>query len=256
MSAVKADYYELLGVSRDADAETIRAAFRAAVRESDSAVSNAPDVDDRLSELREAYAVLSSPGSRLLYDRFGYRGRASDGADRQHWLAREPAARGEDVNQDLVLRWFETSESASRLVTFEAAQTCPVCEGAGSAGEPDPNCPACGGTGRYARRPKDNAGTLETERCPVCASEPCEQCGGSGSVDVLRRLRVVIPPGIETGEQLRVAGEGNAAPRGGQPGDLLLDVTVIAEPRESRLVRYLALLLFVAAVVVLFLYLH
>jgi DnaJ-class molecular chaperone len=73
---------------------------------------------------------------------------------------------------------------------------------------------------------------------------------------MLRRLRVHVPPGLETGEQLRVAGEGNAAPRGGVPGDLLLHVTVTPQPRESRFVRYVALLLFLAAVAVLYVYLH
>jgi molecular chaperone DnaJ len=254
MSAVKHDYYELLGVSREADAETIRKAFRAAVQACDA--SDAPGADMRIRELKEAYGVLARPESRLLYDRYGYRARASGGLDEAHWEAREPAARGEDVTQELVLRSFETSKGASRLISFEAAQTCPECGGSGSAAEPDPNCPACGGTGRYAHRPTSDADPLEVERCPVCAPEPCEQCGGSGRVDALRRLNVQIPPGLETGDQLRVASEGNAAQRGGIPGDLLLDVTVQPQPRESRLIRYIALLLFVAAVVVLYIFLH
>jgi molecular chaperone DnaJ len=254
MSAVKRDYYELLGVSRDADAETIRKAFRAAVRASEAAASDLPDAEGRIRELQEAYGVLSRAESRLLYDRYGYRGRTSP-PDQPHWEAREPA-RGEDVEQVLALRWFETSEGTSRVVSFEAAQTCPECDGSGNAEEPDPNCPVCGGTGRYAHRPDDDAGTVDVERCPVCAPEPCEHCGGSGRIDVLRQLRVQVPSGVESGEQLRVPGEGNAAPRGGVPGDLLLDVTVTREPRESRLVRYVALLLFLTAVVVLYLYLR
>jgi molecular chaperone DnaJ len=256
MSAVKHDYYQLLGVSREADPETIRKAFRAAIRACDAVASGSPDAEERIRELKEAYGVLSRPESRLLYDRFGYRGRTSDEVDEAHWAAREPAVHGEDVNQKLVLRSFETSEGASRLITFEAAQTCPGCDGSGSAAEPDPGCPACGGTGRYAHRPNSEADRLEVESCPVCAPEPCAQCGGSGRVDELRRLSVRIPPGLGTGEQLRVAGEGNAAPRGGVPGDLLLDVTVLPPPRESRFVRYVALLLLLAAVAVLYVSLH
>jgi molecular chaperone DnaJ len=255
MSAVKRDYYELLGVSPEADGETIRKAFRAAVRACDPELSDSPGVEERLLEVKEAYAVLSRPESRLLYDRYGFRSRTG-GPDQPHWEAREEAVRGEDVNEELVLRYFETKDGASRLVSFEAAQTCPECEGSGGAEEPDPNCAACGGTGRYAHRPTSDSGTLEVERCPVCSPEPCENCGGSGRVDVLRRLRVHVPAGLETGEQLRVTGEGNAAPRGGVPGDLLLEVTVAPEPRESRFVRYVALLLFLAAVVVLYVYLH
>jgi molecular chaperone DnaJ len=252
MSAVKHDYYELLGVSREADSETIRKAFRAAVRASEAVASDSPDADERIRELKEAYGVLSRPESRLLYDRYGYRPRASSELVEAHWEAREPAVRGEDVRQELVLRSFETSKAASRLITFEAAQTCPECDGSGSAAQPDPNCPACGGTGRYVHRPTGDAERLEVERCPVCAPEPCTHCGGSGRVDELRRLSVRVPPGLETGEQLRVAGEGNAAPRGGVAGDLLLDVTVLPQPRESRFIRYVALLLFLAAVAVLY----
>jgi molecular chaperone DnaJ len=256
MTAVKHDYYQLLGVSREADAETIRKAFGAAVKACDAAASDSPDAEDRIRELKEAYGVLSRPESRLLYDRYGYRGRTSGGVDEAHWEAREPSAHGEDVHQELVLRSFETSTGAWRLITFEAAQTCPECDGSGSAAEPDPNCPACGGTGRYAHRPNSDADRLEVERCPVCAPEQCAQCGGSGRVDELRRLSVQVPPGIESGEQLRVAGEGNAAPRGGVPGDLLLDVTVLRQPHESRFVRYVALLLLLAAVAVLYVSLH
>ena len=256
MSDAKHDYYQLLGVSREADAETIRKAFSAAVRACDAVVSESPDAEEKIRELKEAYGVLSRPESRLLYDRFGYRGRASSGVDEAHWAAREPAARGEDVKQEIVLRSFETSNVVSRVITFEAAQTCPVCGGSGSAAEPDPSCPACGGTGRYVHRPNSDADGLEVERCPVCSPEPCTRCGGSGRVDELRRLNIWVPPGIETGEQLLVAGEGNAAPRGGVPGDLLLDVTVLPSPRESRFVRYVALLLLLAAIAVLYVSLH
>jgi curved DNA-binding protein CbpA len=254
MSAVKQDYYELLGIPRDADAGAIRRAFRAAVRSFDPADDASPEGEARLRELQEAYGVLSRPGPRLLYDRHGYRARSGSVLDRPLWESREPA-HGEDVNEELVLRWFETDEGTERLVKFEAAQTCPECDGSGSAGEPDPNCPACGGSGRYAHRSND-ARPREVEPCPVCSPDACEHCGGSGRVDVLRRLRVRVPPGIETGEQLRVAGEGNAAPRGGTPGNLLLDVTVVPEPRESRVVRYVALLLFLIAVAVLYVYLR
>jgi DnaJ-class molecular chaperone len=90
----------------------------------------------------------------------------------------------------------------------------------------------------------------------LCSPEPCETCGGAGRFDADRRLRVRIPAGVETGEQLRVAGEGNAAPYGGVPGDLLLDVVALPEPREPRLVRILALLLFAIAAAILFFYLR
>jgi molecular chaperone DnaJ len=121
---------------------------------------------------------------------------------------------------------------------------------------PDPDCPTCGGTGR--RREVSHlelARLLHVDRCPDCSGEVCAECGGSGRVVQARRLRLRIPPHVEDGTQLRVGGEGHAATNGGVPGDLLVEVHVTPRPRDPRLVRYLALALFLAAVAALIAYL-
>jgi molecular chaperone DnaJ len=250
VSALKADYYELLGVRRDADAETIRTAFHTAARDVHPDISSEPDAERRFRDLAEAYSVLSKPASRLLYDRFGYRGRGNTGFDEALWDARrQRAPRGESIHVGIELRSFEATEGASRLVRYSAARTCEACEGRGMTGEPDPDCHSCGGTGRRSRIADLGAApSLRIEECPWCGGEVCPECGGSGREFVERRLKVRIPAGIEDGAQLRIGGEGDVGERGAAPGDLLLDVRVPPGPRDLRVVRYLAFALFLAAI--------
>lgn len=220
--AAKADYYEVLGVSRDADDETIRRAFHAAARECHPDVSDSPESERRFRELAEAYSVLSKPGLRMLYDRYGYRGLGNRSLDEALWEAREQALRGETVRLELDLRWFEALEGTRKVVAFEATTVCEPCEGRGTTRMPDAECQTCGGSGRVTER---------------------------------RRLRLHIPPQVEEGTQLRVTGEGHAPMNGGLPGDLLVDVHVTPKPRDPRLIRYLALALFLAAIGALIAYL-
>jgi molecular chaperone DnaJ len=256
VSAARADYYEVLGIPRDAGEEAIRKAFHAAARDVHPDVSNAPDAEQRFRELAEAYSVLSEPGSRLLYDRFGYRGRGNRGFDEALWEARGPAHRGENVNAEVVLRAFEAEQGLSRNVTYEVAEACERCDGLGTEEAPDPGCPECGGSGtRREVSHSDAARVLSLAPCPACARGPCVECAGSGNVRVERTLKVRIPGGIDDGSQLRVGGEGDVPDDGAGPaGDLLIDVKVLSEPSDPRAVRYLALALFVAAVALLIAY--
>jgi molecular chaperone DnaJ len=257
VTTAKADYYELLGVPRDSDGEGLRRAFWAAARECHPDVNDSPAAQRRFRELAEAYDVLSKPDSRLLYDKYGYRGRGNSGFDDERWDSRERIPRGEDVHREIVLRAYEATHGGSRVVAYEAAQTCPSCEGRGTSAEPDPACPKCGGPGRRRQvSDSDVRRLLHIDTCPACSPEVCVECGGSGRVYVARRLRVRVPPGVQDGEQLRVGGEGSVGQRGGIPGDLLLAVEVLPEPTDPRLVRYMSLALFAAALVTLFFYLH
>ena len=256
MPAAKTDYYEVLGIPRDADEEMVRRAFHAAARECHPDISDSPDAERRFRELAEAYGVLSKPGSRLLYDRYGYRGRGNQGFDDALWEAREQSLRGESVRLDLDLRWFEAREGTRKTVEFDATVLCETCEGRGTMRAPDPACPTCGGTGRRRQVSHvDLARVLQVEACPECSGEVCPECGGSGRVTQRRRLRLRIPAHVEDGTQLRVGGEGQAAANGGVPGDLLVDVHVTPKPRDPRLVRYIALVLFLAALAALIAYL-
>jgi molecular chaperone DnaJ len=244
VAAEKVDYYELLRVPRDADQEAIRDAFRRASPDGDEAAAR---------ELAEAYSVLAKPASRLLYDRYGYRGRGNTGFDEALWDAREPA--GEAVEVPVTLRERDALRGISRLVRFEAAQTCHACEGRGTSGPVDPDCPSCGGTGRRSHvSDEEHPRVLRVEPCPLCDGEVCSLCDGTGRVPGQRTVRVRIPAGIENGTLLRVEGEGDVGERGSAPADLLLDVTVIPESQDSRLVRYTALALCLAAIALLVAY--
>jgi molecular chaperone DnaJ len=256
VAAVKRDYYEVLGIARDADADTIKRAFHALARDWHPDVAAAPDAESRFRELAEAYAVLSKHEARLLYDRYGYRGRGNHGFDEALWEARPAAAaRGESIQVEIELRSFEAEEGTRRIVSYEAAVRCKACTGRGSVGRPDPDCDHCDGTGR--RRTVSSlavANLLQIELCPACIAEPCSQCGGEGTVSAERRIRLLVPPGVEDGAQLRVGGDGNDAGAGSIPGDLLVRVRVLPPPRDPRLVRYAALFLLAVAIATLVFY--
>lgn len=256
VAALKRDYYEVLGVPREADEDAIKRAFHGLARDWHPDVADAPDGEARFRELAEAYSVLSKREARLLYDRYGYRGRGNQGFDEALWEARPPAlARGENVHLGLHLRSFEAAEGSRRIVSYGAAVRCTACMGRGSAGLPDPGCEICGGAGR--KRTVANlevADLLQIEGCSACVGEPCSQCGGEGTVPVLRRLRLIVPAGVENGAQLRVRGDGNDAGAGSIPGDLFVRVEVAPPPRDPRSVRYVAFALLLVAIATLVLY--
>jgi molecular chaperone DnaJ len=256
MAALKKDYYEVLGVARDAKGDEIKRAFHALARDWHPDVTDAPDAEIRFRELAEAYSVLSRKEARLLYDRYGYRGRGNQGFDEALWEARpSEATRGENVRAYIELRSFEAAEGARTTVHYEAAVRCQACMGRGSVGVTDPDCEYCGGTGRKRTVSHlDVANLMQIESCPACAGEPCSQCGGEGTVVEERRIRLVVPPGVEDGAQLRVGGDGHDGGAGSIPGDLLVDVNVLPPPRSARLVRHVAFVLLVVAVATLVLY--
>ena len=220
MALIKRDYYEVLGVSRNADDETIKRAFHELARDWHPDVADAPEAEARFRELAEAYSVLSRRESRVLYDRYGYRGRGDAAFDE---MVPADVARGENIHADLELRSFEAEAGTRRIIAFHAIVRCPSCMGSGTL-EPDP--------------------------------EPCPQCEGRGTVETERRLRLRIPPGaVDDGSLLRVAGDGNDAGAGSVPGDLLVRVRVLPPPKDPRSVRYIAVGLLLVAIVALVLYL-
>ncbi|MFL6020909.1 MAG: DnaJ domain-containing protein [Gaiellaceae bacterium] len=252
---VKRDYYEVLGVSTDADEEEIRRAFHALARDWHPDITNAPDAEERFRELAEAYSVLSKREVRLLYDRYGYRGRGSQALDETPGQAEPEPIRGEHVYLDIELRSFEAQEGARPVVTYRAASRCTACMGRGALGLADPDCEHCLGTGRKQTLGHvESDWVLQLDACPACLAEPCERCDGTGTVDVERRIRLRIPPGVEDGAQLRVRGDGNDAGAGSVPGDLLVSVHVQPPPRDPRVVRYLAFVLLLLAIATLLVY--
>src|SRR5439155_5603059 len=256
VAAVKRDYYEVLGVPRDADDEAIRRAFHALAREWHPDVTETPEADERFRDLAEAYSVLSRREARLLYDRYGYRGRGSQGIDGALLEVRAPeVVRGENLHASVELRSFEAEEGTRRVINFNAVARCTACMGRGSVGLPDPECEHCHGTGRKRSTLQLYFADLEKfDACPVCVGEPCPRCEGEGTVEAARRIRLRIPPGVQDEAQLRVSGEGNDAGAGSMPGDLLVRVRVLPPPKDPRVVRYAAFALLFVAIATLLLY--
>jgi molecular chaperone DnaJ len=248
VAAVEHDYYEVLGVPRDADDETIRRAFQELAREWHPDVADTPDAARRFRELAEAYTVLSNRETRLQYDREGY-------VDEVPAEAPPETVRGDDIRTEVQLRSFEAAEGTRRLLAFHATVRCPACMGRGAVALPDPECNTCQGTGR-----RRSALQLYFEElrhsgvCPDCMGEPCARCGGKGTVEAERKIRLRIPAGVADGALLRVSGDGNDAGARSIPGDLLVRVHVHPAPDDPRIVRYLAFVLLLVAIVMLALY--
>jgi molecular chaperone DnaJ len=281
VAVAKRDYYEVLGVSSDADDQAIRRAFYGLARDWHPDVADAPDAEVHFRELAEAYSVLSRRESRLLYDRYGYRGRGNQGFDSAFQEAdlseverggnahtgfqaeatrsetRPPdVVRGTNIETHLEVRSFEAEEGTRRLITFHATIRCTACMGGGSLSLPDPECEYCLGTGRKRTVSSlDVAHVLQVERCPACVEEPCPRCEGSGTVETERRIRLRVPPGVDDGTLLRVSGDGNDAGAGSVPGDLLVRLHVLPPPKDPRAVRFIAFALLLVAVVALAVYL-
>lgn len=265
MATTRRDYYEILGLPRDADEKAIKSAFRRLARELHPDVSEAPDAEERFREAAEAYEVLSKRETRELYDRFGHEGlrtggfRPTDfdfanladlfsvffGDELFGGLGARPgrrAARGADILAEVEIELPEAAEGATRTVPFPVSLTCPRCSGSGAApGTAPTTCPRCEGTGRLQSVSTSVFGQfVRTQACPDCGGAgeivetPCEDCAGSGRVTEQRQLEVQIPPGIHDGQRIRLSGEGHAGVLGGRAGDVYVLVRVRPDPRFVR----------------------
>jgi molecular chaperone DnaJ len=248
----KRDYYEVLGVSRDADAQQLKSAYRRLAMESHPDRNpNNPEAAERFKEASEAYAVLCDPGKRERYDRFGHAGVSPGTSAAGGFSGFDPGAfdfselfgelfgfggggRGPAQGSDLVYRieisFREGAFGVAAPLHISRLEPCEACSGAGAAPGSRPRvCSACGGRGRQ----RLTQGLLSVTRpCPNCRGEgrvvddPCAACKGDGRRRSARQLEVRIPAGVETGSRLRLAGEGDAGPSGGPAGDLYVVMTV------------------------------
>ena len=252
------DYYEVLGVSRNADAEAIKKAFRARARRLHPDVSTDPDAPRKFSELAEAYDVLSRSRTRMLYDHFGYRGRGNGwfsaagvraAADFVDLLTFSRRRRAYPV-AEVALDDGAAKRGARRKVAYTSTSTCDVCSGSGAAeGAHVSTCTTCNGTGsRRVDSMLDGARLLQVERCPDChgtgntTSEPCPVCGGVGTLTEERTAEVEIPAGAKDGERIPIPSDPRAA----------VTVRVVDGPRDPWLVRYVAALGLLVALVLLY----
>jgi molecular chaperone DnaJ len=222
-----ADYYEVLGVARGADAAEIKRAFRARARELHPDVSGEPDAEERFRELADAYAALSKPAGRLLYDRFGYRVRGA-------WTGARRTS-GNGALGEVELGFYEAARGGRRTVRYATQVACPAC-----ATGP---CLACDGRGTIRESVDDgDVRVLQLVTCAVCggsgrATVDCARCGGSGRVDVEREAEVTIPSGVESGARVPVGPDGEH-----------VVVRVEPQPRDPAGLRVAAALGLVAAV--------
>ncbi|QEY32567.1 molecular chaperone DnaJ [Synechococcus sp. RSCCF101] len=259
-----ADYYDLLGVSRDADGETLKRAYRRLARQYHPDVNKDPGAEDRFKEIGRAYEVLSDPQTRARYDQFGEAGVSGaagmpDMGDMGGFAdlfetffsgfggaAQGPRRRGpqqgEDLRLDLTLDFEDAVFGGERDVQIRHLETCSTCKGTGAkSGSGPTTCSTCGGSGQVRRSTRTPFGNFtQVAPCPTCGgsgqviADPCDACGGQGLQQVRKKLRITIPAGVDSGTRLRIGQEGNAGPRGGPSGDLYVFLTVKPHPRLQR----------------------
>lgn len=252
--AVKRDYYEVLGVNRNASKDEIRSAYRRKAREYHPDVNPAPDAADRFREVKEAYEVLSDDEKRAMYDRFGHdadrfgRGFGDfsgfGGLDdlfneffgfgtRTRTAARQAPVRGRDLQVDLTLELEEAVFGTARELEVQRWETCDGCGGTGAEPGTRPiTCPQCSGAGEVRRAQQTGLfGSFVTiTTCPRCQgageviNTPCRKCQGRQRVHTSRVISVEIPPGVDEGTRIRLTGEGDAGERGGPPGNLYVNI--------------------------------
>ena len=260
--AKKDDFYELLGVTREASAEDIKKAFRKlAMQYHPDRNPGDKQAEHRFKAINEAYDVLKDEQRRAAYDRFGHAafengGRGGTGdfgfgggfADIFEEMfgsmmgggrgGQGGANRGNDLRYNLEITLEEAFRGRETQVRVPTLVTCEACHGSGAeAGSRPANCPTCRGSGRV----RTQQGFFTMERtCPTChgagkvIDNPCRGCGGQGRVRKEKTLNVTIPPGVEDGTRIRLAGEGEAGVRGGGNGDLYIFLGVRAHPLFQR----------------------
>ena len=253
------DYYEVLGVSRNASKEELKTAFRRLARQYHPDVSTAPDAEERFKEINEAYAVLSDDQRRAAYDRYGHagvRGGAngmpdftvdfSDFADifgdlfgfggfgRTSRRARNAPRRGADLQYKLELTFEEAVFGVEKEIEITRDEVCEVCHGTGAEPGTTPSrCSTCNGTGEVRQVRNTILGSMvQVSTCPTChgtgkvISTPCHACNGRGYVRKNRHKFVKIPAGVDSGTQIRLSGEGQPGINGGLNGDLYISIKV------------------------------
>jgi molecular chaperone DnaJ len=259
--AVKRDYYEVLGVSRDASSDELKRAFRKLAMDlHPDRNPNNPEAEARFKAAAEAYQVLSDPDRRRSYDLFGHTAVGPDagfGGFEGFGFAdifdaffgsgfgsrtQSRTVRGTDLRYDLTINFEEAFHGAQRDIEVPRMASCERCRGNGAEpGSPIDTCGTCGGSGQVRRAAQSIFGqVVNVSSCPSCRGEgrrirqPCVACRGAGRMETLKKLKLRIPAGVDTGSQIRLTGEGESGIRGGPPGDLYVVIRVKHHPQLVR----------------------
>lgn len=262
MSA-KRDYYEVLGVGRQATDVEVKKAFRRLARQYHPDVNSSPDAEARFKEINEAYEVLSDGDKRAAYDRFGHAGPQAGfggysdfggfggiedifdsffGGMRTGGAARRGPSKGTDLRYDLAIEFAEAVFGCEQEILVPRHETCTQCAGSGAEPGTHPiRCPQCNGTGEVRRQQQTILGSfVQVTTCPRCRGEreivttPCTQCRGQKLVEVERTISVRIPAGVDDGTRIRLSGEGEPGTRGGPTGNLYVVLGVKPHPHFRR----------------------
>lgn len=257
------DYYEVLGVSREADETEIKKAFRRLARELHPDVNQAPDAEERFKEAAEAYEVLSDAERRRTYDAYGHEGLRSGGFDPGAGFGSiddilqmffggagsgfgfgggRRAAAGADLGTTIEVELAEVATGVKREITYDVVASCEHCHGNGAEpGTPISTCDRCGGAGELRQVARTPFGQMvRSAVCDVCdgsgkvPESPCEVCGGSGRTRQSRTSAIEVPAGIEDGQRMRISGAGHAGDAGAPAGDLYVEVRVREDDRFRR----------------------
>ena len=256
-----ANYYEILGVSKDATSAEIKSAFRKKARELHPDVNKAPDAEERFKELGKAYETLSNDEKRSLYDRYGEEGLSNAGYSNagpfdfgfgdindifESFFGGmggfsggrnvDPTApqRGHDLRLDIELDFEEAAFGVEKEIKIDHLEMCKECYGTGAEPGTKPSvCPECNGKGRVVQMTRTILGSIQqVTTCPKCGGSgqiigtPCKKCHGEGRYEAEKNIKVKIPAGVDNNAKIRVAKEGDAGKNGGVNGDLYIVIYV------------------------------